>query len=539
MFRPPSNYRFFDEDPFVARFQSNFRPQINPLMPQKAAKSDLSTDKIQRGIDSNPKESSFTSKDISSRSGLGGSHNSTENEGALPSRDFIPLTVTKDTASENKATNNAANSSIDVEIEDSSFQGFKATRIMRKKMKELKAKMSKKSDQNIEMGAKFLQSDTASTKGLLLNIGKESMSNTDDLAIEVPGSFEILSRESEKLEANEQRGSGDKGQESLNKSEFGKKLETPFVGSKEEESLAHFVTENLWNKKDDLELDQDSLSDLEENTQTSNVVSDKCKVRIAREGKRSDKEVRIVSVKNMPAAVQSAKMISDVRNLRLSNNGADKSKSKVRKVDLSSSQTAKKGNPRSDVFVEKSKHRVEGSKSDFAVSVSEKKRDMVHSRSEERGAVGQATQQFMRMLEAGSAGRMKERSSKQQNDQPHKKNMDNNDQTSGNISHNNIGAKNHRGTKGNSSTACMADVCTSDDVANLLSRSVHDEGVRPKEAVVTEMELESTRRMNASIKKSRTFEDANAGTTTSKVRMTETDHFYLRSQKKFTSFVSF
>ena len=541
MFRQPSSHRFLERDPFVARLQSEFRQQINPLMPQKVARSDLSTNSIQRGIESNPKESFFNSMNNSSRSGLDGSHDSTENEDVLPSRDFIPLNVTKDTTSENKATNSTANSSMDVEVKDTTFQGFKATRIMREKMKELKAKMSKKNDQNIENEAGFSQSDTPSTKGLLLNIGKESIGNTDDLAIEVPGSFEILSRESEKLEANAQRGPGDKGQESLNKSEFGKKLENPFVGSKEEESLAHFVTENLWNKKDDLELNQDSLSEVGENTQTSNLVNDKGKVRIAREGKTSDKEVRIVSVKNKPAAVQSTKMISDARNLRLSNNGVDKSKSKVRKVDPSSSQTAKKGNPRSDdIFVEKGKHRVEGSKSDFAVLVSEKKRDMVHKRSEERGAVGPATQHFVGTLQAGSTGRVKERSSKQQNEQPQKEDVDNNNQASGSISHNNIGAKNLRGTKGNSLAVRTADVCISDDVANLLSGSLHDKVVRPQEAVVTEMEIESTRRMNASIKESRTFEGTrNAGSTTSKVRITETDHFYWISQKNFTSFVSF
>lgn len=534
MFPQTPSYRFFEGDPFVARLQSNFRPQMNPLMPPTATGnpwSELSTNRTQKGIASSLEESSFNSQDKSSKIRDDGSHDSTENEESVPARDFIPLNVIKDTTSEDKAASGTANSSVYMDTKDSSFQGFNATRVMREKMKELKAKMSQNNDQNLGNGARSSQSDTASAKSSLLNISRESMSNTDDLAIEVPGSFEILSRESERLEAKEQTGSGDKGQESMNKSEYGKKLDNPFVGSKEEESLAHFVTENLWNKKDDLELEQENLSDLEDNTHTSNVIADKGKVRIARESKTSDKDVQVVSVKNISSAVQSSKVIADTRNLRLSNNGAEKSRSKVRKVSGKSNlllpQTEKIGSARSDISLKMTGRRVEGSKSDNTVSMSEKQRETVHRRSEQKIAARSMTKLVMGMSQARIAAQAKELLKKQQNEPPRQaitkeKSVDNNNRTPGKVSHQNIGSKNHQGTKGNSQTARAAGVCISSDAANILSGSVHNKRVLPQESIANEAGLESTRFPNTLAKALGVMADtANAGNAPSKVGCTE------------------
>ena len=137
--------------------------------------------------------------------------------------------------------------SLSVALEPS-FTGFEATRKMREKLREINDRLVQTSDL-FSLQPSSLQSTPMSIES---SLRKNSHGFSRDVVVECQDSFKVLSRDSRNVESI----SAKKDSKEVTDTEAGrgrqmeessKSSECPFVGSREEEELANFVAENLWN----------------------------------------------------------------------------------------------------------------------------------------------------------------------------------------------------------------------------------------------------------------------------------------------------
>ena len=157
-----------------------------------------------------------------------------------------------------------------IEVLDTSFKGFEATRKMREKIKEINDKSIRNSVQ-FSSQLSSSQNDTSSRENSWNNLEKDNLRYSRDMVVECPDSFKILSRDTESVDVKdavideEVANRSEKRDQKEGSDDRNKNFECPFVSSKEEEVLASYAVENLWRGAGKNSADASNESNKQEN----------------------------------------------------------------------------------------------------------------------------------------------------------------------------------------------------------------------------------------------------------------------------------